>query len=374
MYIKTLRLENFQSHEDLTVELVNGVNVIYGQTDAGKSTIIRAIKWVFFNEPKGDVIRKEGSKVTSVTVTLDNDVIVKKIRSNTVNAYILKVKDEEKRFDAVGKNIPEEVLKALQVSTIEIDNEEVNLNIANQLAMPFLLDKSATFRTKLFNKLTGNDIIDKIFQSLNKDLLSFNKEEKIQTEFLNENNKNLKELEAQSNKVKTLKENFYKEYSTLEDKIKKYKKLNEYKDNLYNIEIDNEHIAERLQLIKIVEQNRIDNIKNSISKLEQYKTLFSNLKANIDNSNYYKTKTIKIPSLDFKTIKEIVDKLLHYKEYKEKLHDISQKHNSITEEIVNVNLKIEEKTAKYKELLKECKICPTCKQNLTVDIVKEINL
>ncbi len=274
MYIKHVNLENFQSHESLSLELVNGVNVIYGQTDAGKSTIIRAIKWVFFNEPKGDVIRKEGSKTTSVTITLDNDTIIKKIKSNTVNAYILKINNEEKRFDSVGKTIPTEVLKALQINTIEIDNEEINLNIANQLSMPFLLDKSATFRTKLFNKLTGNDIIDKVFQSLNKDLLGFNREEKIQQDFLEDNNKTIQILQIQEQNINKIKIRFEKELKELEDKISKYKKLKVYKEDLTKINEDYNTIQSKLQVIKIVEQDRLDKIKESIIKIEEYKKLY----------------------------------------------------------------------------------------------------
>jgi hypothetical protein len=46
---------------------------------------------------------------------------------------------------------------------IEVDGEEIYLNSAKQIAMPFLFDKPASFRMKLFNKLTGTDLLDKLF-------------------------------------------------------------------------------------------------------------------------------------------------------------------------------------------------------------------
>ena len=52
-YIKNLRIINFQSHKNTTMNFSNGLNVIVGESDVGKTAIIRALKWVLFNEPKG---------------------------------------------------------------------------------------------------------------------------------------------------------------------------------------------------------------------------------------------------------------------------------------------------------------------------------
>ena len=74
MWIHQLILKNFQKHSNLTLDFFSEVNVLYGATDAGKSCVRRAISWVFFGIPQGDVIRKEGTKKTSVKVILSNDI------------------------------------------------------------------------------------------------------------------------------------------------------------------------------------------------------------------------------------------------------------------------------------------------------------
>lgn len=52
-YIKSIEIENFQSHKYSKLDFSERLNVIVGPSDNGKSAIIRALKWVLFNEPKG---------------------------------------------------------------------------------------------------------------------------------------------------------------------------------------------------------------------------------------------------------------------------------------------------------------------------------
>lgn len=168
-----IELTNFQKHAHFKAQFSNRVNVLYGQSDAGKSCIIRAIRWVMFNEPKGDVVRKEDTDRTSVTLGLDSGARITKIKSNTENAYVLLLDGKEKRFDSIGKTIPDEIVKAFGVFPMPVDDESLILNVAPQLALPFLISESATFRMRVFNKLSGNDMFDKVSQSLNKDILGW---------------------------------------------------------------------------------------------------------------------------------------------------------------------------------------------------------
>ena len=99
---------NFQKHEHLEINFVDGVNVLYGASDIGKSCIRRAIEWIVQNE-NIDGVRRTNSKKTSVSITLDNDIEVERIRSQSINRYIIRKGKDEQIFDAVGKSIPNEV-------------------------------------------------------------------------------------------------------------------------------------------------------------------------------------------------------------------------------------------------------------------------
>ena len=52
-YKKYLHLINFQSHLNTVIELHPGLNILVGESDQGKTAIIRALRWLFYNEPRG---------------------------------------------------------------------------------------------------------------------------------------------------------------------------------------------------------------------------------------------------------------------------------------------------------------------------------
>ena len=364
MFVRILELNNFQKHSHLKLEFSDKLNVLYGDTDAGKSCIIRALKWIFFNEPKGDIIRKEGTKKTSAKVTLDNGVIVEKIKSNSINAYILYKDGEEKRFDAVGKTIPDEIKKALQVTTINVDNEEVILNIADQISLPFLIGKSATFRSKLFNKLTGSDIIDKVFQSLNKDILKIGRETKLETEHLKEQQKSLEEVTLQKNKLKKLYSNFKNQFDNLKVLQERYEKAVDLKDKLEVNYCDLQETKVLLSNIKIISNDLVIGLKKDIDKLENYEVLINKLKAlnaELENTDEQLNK-IRIPKIDIDKLKNDYDKLKRLKDLYSQLLEVKGVIIDSDSEIHQYKNLITENEKKYKELLKEIKVCPFYKK------------
>lgn len=79
-YIKKIILQNFQSHKYTVIELDEELNVIVGPSDSGKSAIIRALKWVLYNEPAGDFFIREGEREASVTLEFSDNIKVKRFR------------------------------------------------------------------------------------------------------------------------------------------------------------------------------------------------------------------------------------------------------------------------------------------------------
>ena len=108
--ITKVRLHNIQSHKDTHVDFSNGVNVIVGLSDAGKSAIIRGLLWVITGRPLGDSLRRKGEKEHSVTIELSEGIKITKRRTSTENQYIIIHKNGEKEtLNAVGHNIPREI-------------------------------------------------------------------------------------------------------------------------------------------------------------------------------------------------------------------------------------------------------------------------
>ena len=50
MYVASIQVQNFRCFEDIEVEFNPGVNVIIGENNAGKTTLLRAMGLVFDRE------------------------------------------------------------------------------------------------------------------------------------------------------------------------------------------------------------------------------------------------------------------------------------------------------------------------------------
>jgi DNA repair exonuclease SbcCD ATPase subunit len=157
----TVSIKNFQSHKDTKIQFENGVNVLVGSSDQGKSAILRAVLWAVHNRPLGtDAIvshwaRDEKNKIAdtmSVKITTENGTVIRK-RTADSNEYILKTNDEKKEFTAVNKDVPQDVIDFFRLTDV---------NIQQQHDAPFLLAQSPSDVAKYFNKIVRLDIIDKV--------------------------------------------------------------------------------------------------------------------------------------------------------------------------------------------------------------------
>jgi len=363
MYIKKLELQNFQKHNSLILDFNDKVNIIYGKTDSGKSCIVRALKWVFFGEPKGDIVRKENTKKTSVKVLLDNDTEIERIKSKTANAYIIRKDKEEKRYDSIGKTIPEDVRKILQINTIDIEGDSVILNIADQISLPFLLDKSATTRMKFFNKLTGNDMVDKVLKSFNSDILRLGREEKSEEQ-------RQKDLKIKQEELTKKKKEVIGFYANSKEKFDKLVVIYNKYDKLNNLSVRLTEIIKQLKSLnaskkEMITDVKVDNLKEKIKKLERLQNLLFTLKSvKIEIASIIeKVKQINIPQISLTKMQDIAEKIDNYRNYLLKLKEITKSRKTLKSKIQNLTKDTKELINKYNKTLKEAGICPTCNQS-----------
>jgi DNA repair exonuclease SbcCD ATPase subunit len=145
--IKSLHIENFQSHEDSRLEFDPGTNVILGASDSGKSAIIRALKWVIWNRPQGESYRSHWGGGTRVIIKTEQGV-VERVRGDNVNSYLL---NGDLELKALRAEVPEEVVRLLNLN-------ETNLQM--QFGRPFLLDSSPGEVAAHFNSVAHLSQID----------------------------------------------------------------------------------------------------------------------------------------------------------------------------------------------------------------------
>ena len=118
-YIDRIHLERWQSHEDSTFDLAPGVNAIVGSSDAGKSSVLRALRWVTTNRPRGTGFVHFGEGTARVEIGVGSSKIVrtrgvKKDNSYTVDGEVL---------EAMGFAVPEQVTELLPFDDVTFSSQ-----------------------------------------------------------------------------------------------------------------------------------------------------------------------------------------------------------------------------------------------------------
>ena len=209
--IKSIRLQNFQSHRKSILKFKKGLNVISGKSDSGKSSIKRAIEWLIKNKPLGDSFRSHWGGKTSVVLKTDKDII-KRIKGKS-NTYHL----NDKRFIAFGCDVPSEIRNSLRFSDI---------GIQSQFDPHFLFSSSSGEISRFINKIININIIDTSINNINKII----KREKSELE-----------------KIKI-------SLSQKKEEKKKYKWIKYAKQDILKLETENSRLKEEEERVSTVEQ------------------------------------------------------------------------------------------------------------------------
>jgi DNA repair exonuclease SbcCD ATPase subunit len=179
--LRKLTVENFQSHEHSEVIFGPGLNVIVGPSDFGKSALVRALRWLFYNEPRGANFISAWARTCRVTVEMDDGATITRLRSTAgkkENQYILRRPGENEQVYTDLRDISLEIIRALDVRKVQVDeHNSVELNFGAQLDGPFLLTENGAVRAKVIGQLGGVHILDWAQKSTATDLRRLREEE-----------------------------------------------------------------------------------------------------------------------------------------------------------------------------------------------------
>jgi DNA repair exonuclease SbcCD ATPase subunit len=152
---------NIQDHQKLEIEFDSGFNVILGENNSGKSSVIRAIYWVLTNSPSGDWMRrvnaKKEAKTANVKIIFEDGTRVQRIKGDNENKYIFN--DEE--FTGFGTKVPQVISEYFGKIKLDINGVEIRPGIMMDFDPTFLQSESAPVRGGVMNYLTGVQLIDK---------------------------------------------------------------------------------------------------------------------------------------------------------------------------------------------------------------------
>ena len=150
--IESLRLHDFQRHSDIKVDLDPLVTVVTGPSDSGKSSVIRALRWLATNLPHGDSFVRDGSDCAWVGVKVDGKRIVRK-KGKGVNTYVV----DGNQYEAFGFDVPQQVQDIVGIG---------RNNLGLQFDAPFWFGLTPGEVAKELNAVVDLDAIDDVLGSL----------------------------------------------------------------------------------------------------------------------------------------------------------------------------------------------------------------
>ena len=347
--IKSIHIQNFQSHANTKLEFSPGVNVIVGTSDSGKTAIIRALRWVRWNRPSGDAFRSKWGGGTSVLVECE-EAEVSRIKDKS-DKFLLRPKGrDEMEFKAFGTNVPEEIVALLNLDEI---------NLQSQHDAPFLISDTPGAVAAHFNKVAHLDKIDIATSKINGWIRGLksdiehteadieSEKEKLQAfDHLDKFEAELEVLESMSsdlsvlrNKQEALRKDTIK-YRTLADSISKYE----------DFVLEEPLVDATLVLIS----NR-DEIRNQYSALIKVVKKLTEIKQDEDAINHL----LEAESL----VDDLIDKFAQVKVIQSdysKLKSLIKQINQCQSDISTTETNIKESEERFHNEIGD--ICPLCDQ------------
>jgi DNA repair exonuclease SbcCD ATPase subunit len=370
--IKNVRMINFQNHRETYYDLTDGLNIITGSSDNGKTACARALNFAINNIHSGDVIM-HGQKNCIVELEFVDGAIFRRIKG-VENRVEYKNPDDKDFtvYKSFGTKYPDEVLRFLGFPPIS--KALGPLNYSDQHNKNFLIDQSPSALPNIISTLIGVDDLEEASKNLfsvvgeqSKDIGKLQKEIADLEYKLEEDFKTLDQDRINHDKIGEI-------IAEIDEKQVEINEIISLSNNLIDISSKGRKCKTELDYnVKIVDaiSEYVKNIENNYTELEAINNLYNPLlekskkiQAYTNEINQYS----KIANEDFEKL--ISDAELYLTEIgniqslnnnvENQLELISSKKDQITKiqtEIDELNTDLETTLTEIKELGLSCSEC-----------------
>ena len=144
--IRRITLQNYMSHAHTVIEPADGLTVLVGPNNCGKSAVVSALETLCYNATGNYMVRHEENDARVTVETDDGHSFVWR-RHGKVVSYVI----DDREVHRVGRGVPEDLQKLLRLPVVEVgDNgEPFEIHFGNQKSPIFLLNESES-RAALF--------------------------------------------------------------------------------------------------------------------------------------------------------------------------------------------------------------------------------
>lgn len=384
-YITSVTLKNFQAHKDTTVQFDKGLNIIVGESNNGKTSILRGILWAIDNQPLGNDFIMAGENDCSVTINFSDGTYIERGRTvkNTGYYKIRYIDDNGKYIDQTYRGftnaVPIEVANVHQMPKVNITKDiETHLNVLSQLDGPFLLTESPLVKASAIGRITGTHVIDAAIKESNKTIQSNRKLAKSYSEDLQQKENERKQLpDIKSMEAFTKKYAYIVKYITkLNDSVIKLnanlQQINQYQQQMVQEKERCERLKKVATLLPIIQTthdkfNKVMFLHGKLIKHQELSLQIEQNQISIERGKY------------FAKLKPLVDKAIASVSNVSRLNDYTDKANTLTSAI-NVSEFNKTFMFKYalaaKSIIVHCQVANTYVSKLApkVDEISDMDL
>lgn len=273
--LKSVTVKNFQAHTNSTFNLENGLNLIVGTSDSGKSALARAINFVLYNISESDFVRLK-EKQFEVEIVFADGAVIKRTKGKDINSVSYKYPHDFDftTYKAFGNNYPEEVLDFLDRPVYTKSLGAVSYS--DQSNKNFLIEQPASAQPKIISSIVGTDDLQKAADNCSSKVRNYNEqikisenliktlEDKIETDYVNldEKKKALDDLLIVVDQISSLET----EVLLIDSDIKSYQSINKRGKEAKKNQILHEKIVKTLH-------DKVDVLINKSSELETISTI-----------------------------------------------------------------------------------------------------
>lgn len=333
--LESLTIRNFQGHSNLHIQFDKRITTLVGPSDIGKSSILRALKWVCLNSFDGpaDSFVRWGAKSAIVELKVDGHTIIRK-KSKRTNLYLLD--GEELKAFGAGK-VPVPIADLLNIGTE---------NFQDQMENHFWLSDSPGQISRHLNRIVNlnklDDAMGNILSQVRKsktvldvctERLETAAKSRIELAWVPDADASLQKLEAQQEQINEIKQRRGVLHKALEN-------IDNATSHAANARRKKEKLEEILARAKALTQTTAN-----IAKLEEFLAVAHEARelARIRNAVLPDLSTLQKTKQHRATLSRLLSEI-------KKQKNILCKQKNIMDRL--------------KENLKQVKVCPICKQPL----------
>jgi exonuclease SbcC len=346
--IESLTLINFQRHKKLTLNFQEGVNCITGKTEAGKSTIIRALRFICLNpatrksaKSVADPHIRHGADYCKVILKIDGHTIVRRKGKNG-NYYRL---DNGKPYNAIGNAVPDDISRILNLQQI---------NWQRQLDSPFWLSDTAGQVSKHLNNLVNLESMDRALTNINSKL----RVAKAEVTFIFERIKEVQQRKLELNWVP----GFQSGVDTLNALDKQHATIANKRDSLgelIKVGVSHWHKQNNLKNVSVGGKNLVL-MGDQLSKVNDRSKTLKHLIDDCESAE--RLSKLKVPDLTpILLIRKEGDRL---SERRSELEDLIKQSQTLEKRICQTQKLLIKTTQDLKTQQRKVKVCKTCGQPL----------